>query len=432
MQNQALRRQDGALYWEGVRLSALLQAGLTTPFYLYSEAELQRNWQRYEAATAGLDATIGYAVKANNNPVLLAQLARWGAGAIVVSEHELRHAIRCGFPTSRMLLHGNGKRQVDLDAALAAGVRLSADSEFDLQHIEARAAALGTRAEVLLRVNPDIDAQVHPYISTGLLDSKFGMPQRVLYALLPQLKALRHTHIRGLHCHLGSTLKSVQPVRDAAAVLLPLLQLLRTEGHPIDTLDLGGGLGIDYYRSATATPESDSQQAAPDLLSSLTPLFSELCQQGLRLWLEPGRSIVASAGALLSRVIGCKQSGAKNFLVTDASMAQLIRPCLYQAYHHIELLETPADSTQKTYDVVGPICESSDFLGLARQLPTPQEGDGLLIFDTGAYGFAMASRYNMHLLCAEYLISGETLRLIRRAETYEDLAQTFADQPVSI
>lgn len=425
-------REQGALFLEGVRLSQLLEAGLPTPFFVYSGEQLRADFAAYADAVAGLDAVVGYAIKANHNPVLLRRLASWGAGAIAVSANELRLAGETGFPAAKTLLHGNGKRREDLDAALGAGVQVSIDSEFDLenlaQRVAAGATAGGRRARVLLRVNPDIDAQVHPYISTGLLDSKFGMPEAAVERLRPRLRELAkagHIEVRGVHFHLGSTLKTAQPVLDAARSMQGLMMQLRADGHPADTLDVGGGLGIDYSRGREriATPA--------ELVTGLRPLLAEL---GLRLWLEPGRNLVGRAGALIGRVLGTKDNGRKRFLITDASMAQLIRPCLYGAYHHIELLNenegAPADGVE--YDVVGPICESSDFLGQRRRLGPARPGDGIIVYDAGAYGFAMASRYNLHLFCAEYLVDGTEVRRVRRAETFDDLARTFADEAVSL
>lgn len=411
-----------------MRLSRLLagKEGLATPFFVYSDAQLRADWQAYAQAVAGHRAIVAYAVKANHNPVLMQRLRALGAAATVVSADELHHARQLGYAAPRLLLHGSGKRARDLDAALLAGALVSIDSEFDLSHLEQRAAALDTTARVLLRVNPNIDPQVHPYICTGLDDSKFGMSEATVEALRPRLQKLPRLAVSGLHCHLGSTLRSAAPVRDAARLLLPLLGRLRSDGHPIDTLDLGGGLGIDYHHGAPPTPPLPTPA---ELLAPLWPLVDEL---GVQLWLEPGRSLVGRCGALIGRVIGHKRTPSKRFLVVDASMAQLIRPCLYQAYHHIELLEPAAEPSDEPCDVVGPICESADFLGLARQLGTPREGEGVIIYDAGAYGFAMASRYNLHLLCAEYLIEGSQVRCIRRAETYEDFARTFTDHEVSV
>ena len=440
------RRKEGALWMEGVRLSQLLHGvrgatgtgGLPTPFYVYSQAQLQHDFARYADALAPRLPTsiVAFAVKANPSRTLLSLLCRWGAGATVVSAGELTHVVRVGFPASRILLHGNGKAAADIDAALAHDTLISIDSEFDLRHVRARAQACGRTARILLRVNPNIDPQVHPYISTGLLQSKFGMSEaaieRLRPSLLPPPIGRPAVVVHGLHCHLGSTLKSVQPVLDAARQIIPLALRLRDDGHPIDLLDLGGGLGIDYSHRSTV-PVAPSPT---DLIAGLAPLVSGA---GLRLWLEPGRSIVARSGALVGRVLGVKghgggdAAGERSFLVTDASMAQLIRPALYGAYHHIELLEEPlpsAASQLRLYDIVGPICESGDFLGQGRLLPTPQEGDGLIVYDAGAYGAAMASRYNLQFLPAEYLVHGDDVTCIRRAESYDDFAHLFVEDPL--
>jgi diaminopimelate decarboxylase len=308
--------------------------------------------EAYAQAVAGLNAIVGYAVKANSNPALLRRLAGFGAGAVVVSDCELRLALESGFAPQQMLMHGNGKRPRDLEAALQAGILLSVDSEFDLEQIISRATALGVTARLLLRVNPDIDPQVHPYISTGLLDSKFGFAEGAVERLRPRLQNLSSVEVVGLHCHLGSTLKSVQPLRDAARLLAVLVNELRRDGHPIQILDMGGGLGIDYSRGRDQIPTPD------EVTEAVRPVLDEL---GLQLFLEPGRSLVARAGALIGRVLGVKDNGRKHFVVTDASMAQLIRPCLYGAFHSIELLEESVAGPQLAFDVVGPICESSDF-----------------------------------------------------------------------
>jgi diaminopimelate decarboxylase len=455
-------RVSGSLFIEAVRLSRLLSsaaqdAGIATPFYVYSREQLRRDYSRYAEAAASLSADLGtppviaFAVKANPSRALIEQLHGWGAGATVVSAGELALVRSVGIPGEKILLHGNGKRRADIDAALDVDAMLSLDSEFDLQHVQARARARGQTARVLLRVNPNIDPQVHPYISTGLLESKFGMAEATIERLRPLLRELARPSttpstpppiaLRGLHCHLGSTLKSGQPVLDAARQLLPLLSRLRSDGHSLDTLDLGGGLGIDYsHRSGAPAAPSPAE-----LMAGLRLILQRGSDDPpLRLWFEPGRSIVGPCGALIGRVIGVKHrsveptaseaAGERSFLCTDASMAQLIRPCLYGAYHHIELLEEPepsADAQLRLYDVVGPICESGDFIGQKRLLPTPREGDGLIIYDAGAYGAAMASRYNLHFQCAEYLIDGSQVTRIRRAETFDDFARTFVNEPLA-
>ncbi len=455
-------RVSGSLFIEGVRLSRLLSfgaqgRGIATPFYVYSREQLRRDFGRYTHAAASLTPDLGtppviaFAVKANPSRALIEILHGWGAGATVVSAGELALVRSVGIPGDKVLLHGNGKRREDIDAALDIDALVSIDSEFDLQHVQARAVARGQTARVLLRVNPNIDPQVHPYISTGLLESKFGMAEASIERLRPLLRGLSGLapvagdplpaiSLRGLHCHLGSTLKSGQPVLDATRQLLPLLARLRSDGHPIDTLDLGGGLGIDYsHRSGAPAAPSPAE-----LMAGLRLILARHSDDPpLRLWFEPGRSIVGPCGALVGRVIGVKHrssdvaareaTGERSFLCTDASMAQLIRPCLYGAYHHIELLEEPdptADTQLRLYDVVGPICESGDFIGQKRLLPTPREGDGLMIHDAGAYGAAMASRYNLHFQCAEYLIDGTQVTRIRRAESFDDFARTFVCEPL--
>jgi len=452
---------DGALFVDELRLSRLLQSGLPTPFFLYSRAQLEHDFSAYAHATSRLagGAMVGYAVKANNNLALLGILAERGAAAIVVSGHEITHALAAGIPGERMLLHGNGKTTADIEAALKHNAMVSVDSEFDLDHIAARTQALGCTARVLLRINPDIDPHVHPYISTGLADSKFGLSQAAIERLRGRLRqhlhgdALNRVEVHGLHCHLGSMLHSIEPIADAAQLLTALSMHLRADGHPVDTIDLGGGLTVDYSRKGLAIPTPD------ELIDAVEPV---LAGSGLKLWLEPGRSLVARCGALVTRVIGSKdrppapsdsspagtegqlhrtgEGGAhpRSFLVVDASMAQLIRPALYGAYHHIELVEDPSAGAAATgkdarlFDVVGPICESGDFLGQGRLLHAPAEGDAVIIYDAGAYGMSMASRYNLSLYPAEYLVEGQRVRCIRRAETYEDFARCFVDQPLEL
>lgn len=421
---KGFHREEGALWLEEVRLSKLLAAGLRTPFYVYGLGELRRSWQAYASAIQGRSVEVGYAVKANHNATILRHFREMGAFAVVVSQKELEHAIRAaGFEGRSALLHGNGKRREDLEAAISAGALISADSPFDLMHIDAAARDLGVRARALLRFNPDIDPRVHPYVATGLKESKFGVPGSVLNELGPELARLHHLSLVGVHVHVGSNLRTVGPLVEAARQAVELALRLRSQGHPIELVDLGGGLGLDYEHSGEPL-------ASPvELVDGVWPLLEGM---GLRLLLEPGRSLVGSAGALIGRVIGVKHNPWKSFIVTDASMAQLIRPSLYGAYHQIELLEPAADDRPQLYDVVGPICESGDFLGLERSLGTPREGDGLAVLDAGAYGFSMASRYNLQLLCAEYLVDGDRVRLIRRAETYDDFARTSADEEVTL
>jgi diaminopimelate decarboxylase len=426
------RRQQGRLFLEDVCLPDVLPQ-LSTPCYLYSKHVLLARIAAYQQALSQLPpladgsprGLLAYAVKANPSLALLQLIARRGLCATVVSAHEITHARRAGFAPGDLLLHGTAKRTEDLDAALAASALVSIDSAFDLTHLLARLHAPGaspaSSVRILLRVNPNIDPGVHPHISTGLSASKFGLSIEALHALRPLLIAHPALSVCGLHCHLGSTLRSAAPILAAAQSLLPILAALRQDGHSLHTLDLGGGLGIDYHRDGTT--------ACPAPTALTEPLASLLIAQGLRLWLEPGRSLIGPAGVLLSRVIGLKPQPPSSaepscFLAVDASMAQLVRPALYDAYHHMELLDERHAGPVQRFDVVGPVCESADVLGRQRLLPTPAEGDGLAIYDVGAYGSAMASRYNLQLLPAEYLVDGAALHCIRRAETYEDFVST--------
>jgi diaminopimelate decarboxylase len=409
--------REQVLYCDNLRVADLLARGLETPFYLYSARQLQANFEAYQQAVEGLPALIGYAIKANHNLFLCQQLARQGAGAVVVSVDELRLALRAGFPAEKIWMHGNGKRPQDLRVALQEQILLSADSLFDLTHINAASAQHNTQARVILRVNPDIDPGVHPYISTGIKESKFGLSVDEVAALLPSQFA--HLTICGVHCHLGSTLRQSKPFVEASRLSLQIAQELLAKGFPVDTLDLGGGLAIDYERlgaSDIPTPK--------ELLSHLA---QELRASGLRILLEPGRSLIGNVGALIGRVIGIKRSLAKSFLVTDASMVQLIRPALYDAYHHITAL-LPTKNEAQLFDVVGPICESSDFLAKDRLLRAPEESQGLAVLDAGAYGFAMSSRYNLHLFCAEYVVAAAQVFLTRRAERFDDFYDRFTQE----
>jgi diaminopimelate decarboxylase len=411
--------REQALYCDSLRVDDLLARGLETPFYLYSARQTEENFKQYQQATAGLHAVIGYAIKANHNLFICQRLARLGAGAVVVSVDELRLALRAGFSPNKIWMHGNGKRPQDLQAALQEGLLLSADSLFDLAHINTASAQQNTRARVMLRVNPDIDPGVHPYISTGIKESKFGLSTDEVASLVPS--QFPQLEICGVHCHLGSTLRQRKPFVEASLLSLHLAKEMLKKGFPVDTLDLGGGLAIDYERQGS--------HDIPTPQEMLSGLYQELKASGLRILLEPGRSLVGNVGALIGRVIGVKRSLAKSFLVTDASMVQLIRPSLYEAYHHIVPL-LPSKKEVQLFDVVGPICESGDFLAKDRLLRAPEESQGIAVLDAGAYGFAMSSRYNLHLSCAEYVVDAGQVLLTRRAERFEDFYGYFTQQLV--
>lgn len=402
--------RDHYLYCEGIRVKDLQNAVEGSPFYLYSAAQLRANVAAYADALAGLPARISYAVKANGNLTLLTLLRDLGCGATLVSGNELRLALLAGFAPADMVFNGNGKRRDELALAVQHGVTVNIDSEFDLEHIAQAACDAARPVDVLLRVNPDIRPDVHPYVATGMRDSKFGIRAERLPWFLDRLKGEPLLRLVGLHCHLGSTIKDVQVFHDAAVLMGDLITAVREQGFELRYLNLGGGLGIDYERAGgTPTPQ--------ELLDALRGRLPD----DLTLIVEPGRSIVGNAGALICRVTGVKRNGDKHFIVTDGSMAALIRPSLYDAYHHIGFIE-PVDGEPQVFDIVGPVCESADFLGKARALPTPHEDAGLIVYDAGAYGYAMSSSYNLQLRPAEYLTDGARVTQIRRAETFEDVA----------
>ena len=405
--------KNSYLYCERLRVKDIQAQVSQSPFYLYSLRQITNNYNDYAAALKGVPAIISYAFKANSNLSILKLLRELGAGAVLVSENELRLALAAGFDPKRTVFNGNGKTIEELTLAAEHGVMINVDSEFDLEHIEQASKATGRNIDVLIRINPDIDPDVHPYVSTGIRNSKFGVRNEQIPWFLERLRFAPSLNLVGIHCHLGSTIRDIQVFRDATFLMMQFAGVIRQEGFDISFLNIGGGLGVDYERKATGPSRADLINAISDLLTS-----------DMTLIIEPGRSIIANAGVLVSRVIGVKTNGSKHFIVVDASMAELIRPSLYDAYHHIEFIE-PVGGDVKTYEVVGPVCESADFLGKNRRLATPDEGVGLVIYDTGAYGYAMSSNYNSRMRPAEYLVDGDRLIEIRRAEKFDDYARLF-------
>ena len=411
------RGTDGYLYCDGLRIDDIRAQSESSPVYIYSEERIRRNYAAYEEALTGLDSIIGYAVKANNNLKIVQLLRELGSGAVLVSGNELEMAIKAGFDPTRTIFNGNGKQPKELEVAVQHGVLINIDSEFDLANIKAAAAAVGKPARVLIRINPDVDPQVHPYVSTGLAGSKFGIRNTHLQWFLDQIKAApAELTLVGVHCHLGSTITKVTIFRDATILMVGFIRQIREQGFDLKFLNIGGGLGIDYARQGDVLP------TPMDLIDTVRDLVSSL---GLTLVIEPGRSMVATSCAMASTVIGAKTNGNKNFIVVDGSMAELIRPSLYDAYQHIELT-APCDGEVQVFDVVGPVCESGDYLGKERALPTPSAGDGLVVMDAGAYCMAMASTYNLKMNPAEYMVvNGTTLKKIRRAQTLDDHLKLF-------
>ena len=402
--------RNGELHCESTPLRMIADA-VGTPTYVYSQATLLENYRAYAAAFGGHPHVIAYAIKANANLGILAVLAREGAGADVVSGGELFRALKAGVPPRKIVFAGVGKNREEMRDALKSDILMfNVESVGELALLDRVAQELGVRAPVALRVNPDVDPDTHPYISTGLRSSKFGIP--IAHALSEYDKAHRLAGIEvvGVHMHIGSQLINVNPIRDAVARVVELVRTLQSRGIPIRLLDVGGGLGIRYRDEEPASPR--------DLAEAVLPAAGQL---GVTLILEPGRSMVGNAGLLLTRVLYNKETGDRRFMVVDAAMNDLIRPSLYDAYHEVLPVRESRGRPQLTVDVVGPICESGDFLAKDRALPQLDEGDLLAVMSAGAYGFAMASNYNARPRAAEVLVDGSRYSIVRRRESYEDL-----------
>ncbi len=390
-----------------------------TPLYVYSAAAIRENFRIFDEAFAKVPHTVCYSVKANSNLAVLSLLNRLGSGFDVVSGGELRR-LSTSAPDSarRTVFSGVGKTRAELDAALAADILMfNVESQGELRELSARAALLNTTARIAIRVNPDVSADTHPYISTGLREHKFGVSILQARELYDAAKADSHLQVIGVSVHIGSQIKDVSPFAAAMNEVAALVQLLNAAGHHIRYVDAGGGLGIDYARSSEwnfAETSADYARAVIEPLKNLN----------IHLLLEPGRSIIGCTGTLLTQVVYIKSNGAKRFAVVNAAMNDLIRPSLYQAFHAIVPIQaTPTNGTE-TYDVVGPVCESGDYFAHDRNLPVIAEGEYLAILDTGAYGMSLGSNYNSRLRAAEVMIDGDSVALIRRRETMDDLLAT--------
>ncbi|MEK6665888.1 MAG: diaminopimelate decarboxylase [candidate division NC10 bacterium] len=402
--------RNGELHCESTPLRTIADA-VGTPTYVYSRAALVENYRAYDSAVASHPHLIAYAMKANANLAVVATLAREGAGAEVFSGGELFRALKAGVQPKKIIYAGPGKTREEMRDALKAEILMfNVESPAELALLDRVAQELGARAPVALRVNPDVDPETHPYISTGLRTAKFGIP--IAQAVEEYRKAARLPGIEvvGVHMHIGSQLTKVAPIADALARVVNLVETLRSQGVPIRLLDVGGGLGIRYRDEDVPTPG----QYAEVVLSAAGRL-------GLTLILEPGRSIVGNAGILLTRVLYNKETPDKRFVVVDAAMNDLIRPSLYDAYHEILPVPEARGRPARTVDVVGPVCESGDFLAKDRALPEVEEGELLAVMSAGAYGFVMASNYNARPRAPEVLVDGSRYAIVRRRESYEDL-----------
>ncbi len=406
----AFAYQNGTLCAEQLPLDELAQR-FGTPCYVYSRAAITAAYAEYSDALAGRDALICYSVKANSNLAVLALMARLGAGFDIVSGGELARVLAAGGDPRKTMFSGVGKTELEIEQALKADVLcINLESEPELERVSAIAGRLGKRAPVAFRVNPDVDARTHPYISTGLRQNKFGVPHDDVERLYAKAARLPNIDIRGIGCHIGSQLMEPAPFVESATRVAALAARLAAAGIAVTHVDLGGGIGI-RYRDETPRPVADFVAGA----------IAAVGTGGTRLVLDPGRSIVGNAGLLLTRVEYVKRGAAKNFLVVDAAMNDLLRPALYDAWHEVRAVrEAPAGARPSAFDVVGPVCESSDFLARERNLAA-SAGDLLAVMSAGAYGMSMSSNYNSRPRAAEVLVDGAHAHLVRTRETVEDL-----------
>jgi diaminopimelate decarboxylase len=404
--------RDGVLFAEDVPVPEIA-AAVGTPFYVYSSATLTRHYEVFSKAFADLDTLVCYAMKANSNQAVLRTLAKLGSGADVVSEGELRRALAAGIPASKIMFSGVGKTAREMDFALAAGIHcFNVESEPELELLSARAVKAGTVAPVSIRINPDVDAKTHKKISTGKAENKFGIAwqrAREVYARVAELPGVKAV---GIDMHIGSQITELQPFDDAFALLAELVETLRADGHDISHVDLGGGLGIPYRADNNPPPLPDAYAAI---------VHRRVKKLGLKVIFEPGRLIAGNAGILVSEVIYLKEGDAKNFLIVDAAMNDLIRPTLYDAFHEIRPVVLDDDAPRIVADVVGPVCETGDFLGQDRDLPRMQSGDLIAVSTAGAYGAVQAGTYNTRLLIPEVLVNGDQFHVVRPRLTYEQL-----------
>ena len=415
-------RKD-ALHCDGLALDALARK-YSTPLYVYSAETIRSRYRIFDQAFKRTPHTACYSVKANSNLGVLGLLARLGAGFDVVSGGELHRVAKAAkSKLKQTVFSGVGKTEAELDAALRAGILLfNVESEGELALLAARAARMKRTARIALRVNPDVSAETHPYISTGLREHKFGVAIADARRLYRQAAHEKYLEAAGVSVHIGSQITDMAPFRATMERVADLVRHLRADGHRIRYADAGGGLGIDYQH---ASAEGDNEAAFRDRAAAYAAAVLEpLKGLTLHLLLEPGRALVAPAGALLTRILYTKQNGSKRFLITDAAMNDLLRPALYNAHHEIvPTIRRPERSTE-IFDVVGPVCETGDFFAHDRALPAAEPGELLAILDAGAYGMSLASNYNTRPRAAEVLVDGRSAKLIRRRESLDDLLRT--------
>jgi diaminopimelate decarboxylase len=407
---------ENTLYCEDVPLADIAKAA-GTPAYVYSSGIILENYRAYDEAFEDLEHTVCYAVKANSSLGILSLLARAGSGFDIVSAGELFRVLKAGGDPKKVVFSGVGKTAGEVEYALCKGIHsFNCESEAELALIDALAGRLGIKAYFAVRVNPDVNAATHPYIATGMRDHKFGVDISEVEAVYERARSFGNLIASGVSCHIGSQLLDTDPTMEAADKMLALVERLRAAGHSIRHVDFGGGLGIAY----------DSGQATPEIRAFIGKLRQKAEGRGLAVMVEPGRSIVGPAGVLVTRVLYRKRTPKKEFVVVDAAMNDLIRPALYQSHHEIVPLRK-SDRAPILADVVGPVCETGDFLARGRQVADAAPGDLLAVCTAGAYGFALSSNYNSRPRPPEILVSGGQWRTIRTRETLEDLVR--GEQP---
>lgn len=405
--------RDGVLYAEDVAVTEIAEA-VGTPFYCYSTATLARHYRVFSEAFDGVDAMVCYAMKANSNQAVLKTLASLGAGVDVVSEGELRRALAAGIPANRIMFSGVGKTPSEMDLALEAGIYcFNVESEPELEVLNQRALNAGKKAHVSFRINPDVDAGTHAKISTGKKENKFGISYERARAVYARAATLEGIQVTGIDMHIGSQITELQPFADAFKLLRELVSVLRADGHTIDHVDVGGGLGIPY---------KDDNNPPPEPAAYAKIVKEQLAELNCKIVTEPGRLIVGNAGILVTEVIYVKDGGDKTFVIVDAAMNDLIRPTLYEAHHEIRPVTISAASAPRIRaDVVGPVCETGDYLALDREMAMPKPGDLMAVGSAGAYGAVQAGTYNTRRLVPEVLVKGGEFHVIRKRPSYEDL-----------
>lgn len=401
--------RENTLYAEDVAVADIV-AAVGSPCYIYSKATLERHWRAFDDSLAGREHLICYAVKANSNLAVLNLFARLGSGFDIVSKGELQRVLKAGGDSSKVVFSGVGKSESEIQFALEKEIQcFNVESVQELQLIDRVAEKMSVQAPVAIRVNPDVDAGTHPYISTGLKENKFGIDIDVAEDVYLQAKQMNNIDIVGVACHIGSQLTDVSPFLDALDRVLVLIDKLKSHGIELHHLDLGGGLGICYQDEKPPLPAEYAKA-----------IMSKLENNAIPLHLEPGRAIAGNAGILVTKVEYLKDTEHKNFAIVDAAMNDLIRPALYSAWQEIIPVNLNQNAERKVFDIVGPVCETGDFLGKSRELRL-QPGDLLAIRSSGAYGFTMSSNYNSRPRVAEVMVDGDRFQVVRERETFEDL-----------